>query len=136
MHKLGLINIKFFFHKIVTKILSAFFVHYYQLIITTQKLLSLKFHVMYFKMHSSFLHGLKVSSHCEVLPNFFEVVRLACWCFIISSYDILDLDMIQRYAVSVNMDIVLLDHIIIKMMAVTIALIWSIMKSSLAILMT
>ena len=50
-------------------------VHYYQSIITTQKLLSLKFHVIYFKIHSPFLHGLKVSSHWEVLPNLSGVSR-------------------------------------------------------------
>ena len=57
----------------MTKILSV--VHYYQLIIITQKLLSLKIHVIYFKMHSSFQHGLKMSSHCEVVPNLSGVTR-------------------------------------------------------------
>ena len=50
-------------------------------------------------------------------------VRLARWCFIISSNDILNLDMIQRLCSTVlflgNIDIVFLDHI--KMMAVTVA---------------
>ena len=57
----------------MTEILSV--VHYYQLIIITQKLLSLKIHVIYFKMHRSFRHGLKVSLHCEVLPNPSGVAR-------------------------------------------------------------
>ena len=61
-----------------------------------------------YKMHSSFLHGLKVSLHIARFsqislrqPGSSVLVRLACWCFIISSHDILDLDMIQRQAVSV-----------------------------------
>ena len=59
-------------------------------------------------MHSSFLHGLKVSLHIARFsqislgqPGISVHVRLACWCFIISSNDIVDLDMIQRQAVSV-----------------------------------
>ena len=125
-------------------------VHYYQLIIKTQKLPSLKFQI-YFKMHSPFLHGLKVWSHCEVLPNLSWVARkfcagqvLSCWWFIFSSNDILNLYLIHRQAVSVarfffleNIIIVILDHI--KIMAVTVALIWFTslqlsMNSSLAIL--
>ena len=109
----------------MTKILSV--VHHYQLIIISQKLLSLKIHVIYFKMHSSFLHGLKVTSHCEVLVNLSREARKFCACqvsflvLIIGSNDILDLDMTQRQAVSVIINIALLDHI--KIMAVTVALI-------------
>ena len=117
---------------------------------TTQKLQSLKVHVIHFMMHVSFLRGLKVSSHCKVLPYPSRVARKFCAChvsllvLIISFNDILDLDRIQRQAVSEaqffsqNIDIVLLDHI--QMMAVTVALIQSLlslqllMNSSLAIL--
>ena len=75
-------------------------------------------------MYSSFLHGLEVSSHIAMFsqislwqPGSSVHVMLACWCFIVSSNDILHLDMIQRQAVSVaqfffgNIDIIFLDHI-------------------------
>ena len=83
--------------------------------IISWQLLSLKIHVIYFKMHSSFLHGLKVSSHWDS--------KTGCKCSTVLFLG--------------NINIVLLDHI--KMMAVTVARIWSIslqllMNSSLAIL--
>ena len=39
-----------------------------------------KFHVKNLKMQSSFLHGLKRSSHREVVPNLSRVARNFCAC--------------------------------------------------------
>ena len=62
-------------------------------------------------MQSSFLYVLMVARFCARQVNLLVLI--------IGSNDILDLDMTQRLAVGVIINIVLLDHI--KMMAVTVA---------------
>ena len=124
-----------FFIKLWLKFCQYF--HYYHFIIMTQNLPLLKFHIIYFKMHSSFLHGLKVSSHCEVLPNLFRVARKfsACPVSLLVLYHQLEWYFGSIYDSKTGckcstaiflryINIVLLDHI--KMMAVTVARSWSI----------